>query len=191
MCSKKTNRKFAIDRPARHRCARPLRLCHRCAGRTQALAGRGFGILEIVIALALISLSLFALVNVLAIASRAVDESIHQDQAAFLLEEGFEAAKIIRDSGWSNISFLALNTPYYLVFSGGAWQFTATPQTIDGIFQRTVVFGPVFRDENDNIAASGTEDVNSRKITIGVSWNERGVARNIEAVSYITNLFLE
>ena len=159
-----------------------------------SIKNKGFGIIEVVVAVAIIAGSLFALANAALIAGRLVDESVHKEQAAFLLEEGFEVIKIIRDGSWSSIASTPLDTPQHFIFSGGVWQLTLTPQTIDGRFTRTATFSSLFRDNiTDNIVLLGcsdcTEDTNARRVIIDVTWDERGAARTIEANSYVTNLF--
>ena len=151
----------------------------------------GFGLMEIIISITLISVSLFAFATVSRIAFRAVLESSDRQRGGFLLEEGFEAIKTIRDDGWTNISSLTLDMSYHLVFSGGTWSATTSSQLIDGIFTRTFMLGEVFRNASDNIASSGTSDPGTRRMEIEVTWEERGDERTMSAVSYITNIFLE
>jgi len=44
-------------------------------------------------------------------------QSLHATQASFLLEEGGEAVRMIRDNAWSNISGLSTSLTYYLTLS--------------------------------------------------------------------------
>jgi type II secretory pathway pseudopilin PulG len=150
---------------------------------------KGFGLLEITVSIALISVSLFALAATSRIASRAASEAGHRIQAAFLLEEGFEAAATMRDDNWANISNLVLGQTYYLLFSGGKWQTTTAPQIIGNLFTRSIILSQVLRDAQFNIAASGQSDPNSRKIEINVSWPEYGVSRSIKSLTYLANIF--
>lgn len=152
---------------------------------------RGFGLMEIIISITLISVSLFAFATVSRIAFRAVLESSDRQRGGFLLEEGFESIKTMRDDGWANISSLTLDMPYHLIFSEGTWSATISSQLIDGIFTRTFILREVFRDTSDNIASSGTSDPDARRMEIKVTWEERGDERTMSAVSYITNIFLE
>ena len=152
---------------------------------------RGFGLIEIIISITLISVSLFAFATVSRIAFRAVLESSDRQRGGFLLEEGFESIKTMRDDGWANISSLTLDMSYHLIFSEGTWSATISSQLIDGIFTRTFILREVFRDTSDNIASSGTSDPDTRRMEIEVTWEERGDERTMSAVSYITNIFLE
>ncbi|MEK7564166.1 MAG: hypothetical protein AAB510_01180 [Patescibacteria group bacterium] len=115
-------------------------------------------------------------------------QSLHQSQAAFLLEEGVEATRIVRDNAWSQISGLSLSTNYYLSFSGGTWVLSVTPSTI-GIFTRTVVFSSAYRDGSQNLASSGTLDAQTKLITVTVSWLEGTQVLSKNLKFYITDLF--
>jgi Tfp pilus assembly protein PilV len=152
---------------------------------------KGFGLLEIVIGVAIISVTLFSLSAVAHITLKVSRESVRKSQAAFLMEEGMEAMKLMRDAGWSaNISTLTAGTNYYLYLDAGtAWKSTATPAVIDGIFTRIVRLDNVYRDANNDIAATGTLDSNIKKITVSVSWANRGVTTTKNMIGYIANLF--
>ena len=152
---------------------------------------KGFAILEIVVSVGLIAASLFALAGTAQLAYRATIEASDRTRAGFLLEEGFEAVKTIRDNSWSGIKNLALDQPQYLEFSGGRWNTTTTPQTTDGIFTRSFIVRAVLRDAAENIAPAGASDPNTRKIEFSVAWDERGRNLTMSGVSYLTNLFLE
>lgn len=150
----------------------------------------GFGLIEIVISITLISVALFAFATTSRIAFRAVNEASDRQRAGFLAEEGIEALKTIRDDDWTNISLLTLNQSYHLVFLGGVWNATTTVQLIDGLFTRTFTLSEVFRDPaNDNIASSGESDSDTRKVKIEIDWQTYNATRTTEAITYITNLF--
>lgn len=151
----------------------------------------GLGLVEVVVAIAMISITLFALGNVSRIAFRAVDESSHRVQASFLLEEGFEALKTIRDGDWNDVASAPLDEERFLVFSGGAWSLTETETLIDGLFRRTITLHEVFRDSADSISATGVSDPYTKQADITVQWNERGKSISISSVTYITHLFSE
>lgn len=149
----------------------------------------GFALVEVLIAIAIVSASIFSFSEV---ASRSVEltrESVRRTQAAFLLEEGLEALRSIRDSQWSGISNPMTNTNYYLSYSSG-WNLSTTPNTIDR-FTRTVVFSTVNRDGADDITASGgTLDDRTRKATVSVSWLDNKNNTQTKAIQiYLTDIF--
>jgi hypothetical protein len=56
-----------------------------------------------------------------------------------------------------------------------------------GEFTRAIVFDEVYRDVNHNISGSGTNDENTRKVAITVSWTDRQGSTEESLVTYITN----
>lgn len=150
----------------------------------------GFGLLEIVVAVSLAAVALFGISAVSQVSLRVVEENTQKIQAAFLLEEGIEALKIMRDKGWQNtINPLASNTDYFLEFTGGMWKATTTPVFVDDIFERKFNLFDVYRDINDDIAQAGALDADTKKITVFVSWNSRAGTTTRVISTYITNLF--
>ena len=116
-------------------------------------------------------------------------ETTNVVQASFLLEEGVEAVRILRDSSWSNINNLTKGVPYYLEFSGSKWGTTTTSTYIDGKFERSFVVDSVRRDINDDISSSGITDQNSNKVSVFVSCFGTNGTTTQEIIFYITNIF--
>ena len=150
----------------------------------------GFGLIEIVVGVSIISVAFFALMQVANISLRILKANENNLKATFLLEEGLEAVKIMRDSGWdSNIGSLSNDADYYFEFNGSTWLSTTTNISIDNFFERKFVLGGVYRDINDDIASSGSIDVNTKKVSVFVSWVD-GRGETTKMIStYITNLF--
>lgn len=111
-------------------------------------------------------------------------------QSAYLMEEGLEAARIIRDSGWTvNIGNLNPNTAYYFTYNAGSWAISNQNTYIDGVFERKVFFEDVRRDSSQNIVQSGgTLDNNTKKVVVRVSWIERNATTTKSVSTYITNI---
>jgi len=158
--------------------------------------GDGFTLIEVLIACFIISMTTLALMSA---ASKGIELSIRalrQAQASMIAEEGVEAVKVIRDADWNVISSLSLNTNYYLSFNTGSntWSLQTTPSTnpttpIDDRFTRTVVFSAVYRDSNDDIAASGTLDSGTKRVTVNTSWQSQGETISKSITFYISNIF--
>jgi len=150
----------------------------------------GFAMVEVIIACAIISV---VTLGIMTSASKNITLSnlaLKQTQASYLLEEGFEGVRVIRDTAWANISNLSLDTNYYLSFDEGTnlWSISVTPNTIDS-FTRTVVFSAVNRDSNDDIAVSGTNDIGTRMVTVTVSWLSSGNTASKILSFYLTDIF--
>ena len=146
-------------------------------------------VIEVLIAASIISVSILAATAVAQKSVYVSRESLHITQAGFLLEEGAEAVRIVRDNAWSNVSSLALNTNDYPAFSGGTWTLSSTANTV-GIFTRTVSVASVMRDNTTkDISSSGTVDTGTKLITVKVSWNEGGSTLSKTLSFYIMNIF--
>lgn len=151
---------------------------------------KGFGLSEIVIGLAVITLFLFGVLAVARLSSRLSEENGNNIKAAFLLEEGMEALKILRDAGWQqNIASLAVLGDYYFSFNNGQWQATSSNVFIDGLFERKLRLENIYRDAQDRIADSGALDPNTKKASLSVSWRSRGATTTKTISTYLTNLF--
>lgn len=133
-----------------------------------------------------------SVLGAMAVAQKSISisrQSVHTAQAGFLLEEGAEAIRILRDNAWTNISNLNINTDYYLVFSDGTWITSTTPSEI-GKFTRKIRISNVNRNAtSQDISVSGTNDVNTKLITVSVSWIEGGRTITKSLPFYIMNIF--
>ena len=151
----------------------------------------GFSLLEIVIGVGIIAISIFSLMAVSVLSFKVIEENTKNIQAAFLLEEGVEALKVLRDSSWTNnIAPLSGGADYYLDFSNGSWQATSSNIYIDDVFERKFTLENVNRDTNDDIVSSGgTLDPDTKKLSLFVSWYGRNGTTTQSISTYITNLF--
>ncbi len=152
---------------------------------------KGSMLIEVIIATALISILMLALVSVTQKSLELSERSLKQIQASFLLEEGVEAVKTVRDNSWTNISSVTTGSNQYLSFNTGTntWSLSSTPDTIDNVFTRTIVLDSVYRDGTDDIASSGTIDPNTKKVTVNVSWLSSVGTINKSISFYIVDLF--
>ncbi len=156
----------------------------------------GFGIIEVVIGAAIVSLALSAVIVKFAFYVRSGASNNSRTKAIALAEEGLEVARALRNQGYStNIASLTAGSTYRLAFSGSAWQTTTTNTFIDGRFDRTVVFDSVYRRPAapDNFGSSSPApkaiDANARKATVTVSWLEKNATTSISVATYLTNLY--
>lgn len=150
---------------------------------------KGSGLIEIVISAGIILLVLTGLYNVHVYFLKTTIRNIDALKATFLMEEGVEAVKTIRDSGWPKISSLSLNTNYHLVFVNSDWATTTTASLIDDHFDRVFSIDQVYRDVNGNIISNGgSADSGSRKLTVSVSWRNGEATTTKSVVTYITNI---
>lgn len=160
-------------------------------GKSSSIGDAGFSLVEVVIGAALILLSVTGLVTTYSFYLKAGLKNIDSLKAAFLLQEGVEAATLMRDNSWNSIASLSTTTSYYLYWNGLMWTTTTTPQVIDSLFYRTLTFKDVYRrtSDKDIVSASSTDpktvDTAARKLTVRVT------AQNLDTqiVTYLMNLF--
>jgi len=116
------------------------------------------------------------------------DQSESKLEAINIAAETIEATRSVRNEDWNNFSSLSLDIPYYPVISSNKWTLSSTdPGSINGVYDRWVIIEKVYRDANDNISSSGTEDNQTKKITAFVEWNDRGKIKQIDLITYLTN----
>lgn len=144
-------------------------------------------------AVAIIAITSVSIFNVYMAYLRAELSNVKAVKAAFLMEEGLEVVRLLRDTSWSShIAPVTASTTQYLNWTGSAWQFSVSPQTIDTLYSRTVMFTSVYRDANNRIASTGTLDPNTRGFTVTVAWPDDNTALSTstkQISSYITNLY--
>lgn len=150
---------------------------------------RGFLVVEIMVAISIVAVAILVSMAVSQKSMSLSRRAFHATQASFLLEEGAEAARILRDNAWSNISGLTVGTTYYPTFSSNTWTLSPTSNTV-GIFSRTVVVSNVNRDNTTkDISVTGTNDPDTKLVTVTVSWNEGGVTITKNLPFYLINIF--
>lgn len=143
---------------------------------------------EIIVAISIIVVSVLAAIAVTQKSIYVSRQALHVSQASFLLEEGAEVTRILRDNAWSNISSLSAGTNYYPTFSG-TWTLSTTPSTI-GIFTRIIAVTNVNRDTTSgDISTSGINDPGTKLITVTISWSESGQTMSKVLSFYIMDIF--
>jgi len=149
----------------------------------------GFTIIEVLVACVIITTTTLALMSATSKGIELSTKALRQMQASMLMEEGVEAVKSIRDTNWTTISGLILNTDYYLSFSS-IWTLGTTPVSqIDEIFTRKVIFSEVNRDSNDDIAVSGTLDTGIKRVNVTVEWPTPSGINSKSITFYLANIF--
>lgn len=152
----------------------------------------GFMLVEILIASAMITMILLSIQLYYKKVLDMTQDTTRHIQSGFLLEEGIEVLKQLRDQSWdTQIATIATSTTYYLSWTGAAWSVTTVPQRIENIFTRSFTLSDVYRDASDNIAPSGTYDPGTKKVFMSVAWRYKGgnATSTESAETYITDLF--
>lgn len=149
---------------------------------------QGFTIVEIIIVVAVILTAFGGILQVAQFSSRAESQAHRQTKAHILAREAFEATRFVRDENWSAFAALSFDARYYPVLEGNAWTLSpSNPGTVDG-FQRWIEIREVYRDNNQDIAPSGTADPDTRNIAAYVEWIQQGGdIKTIQLETYLTN----
>ncbi len=133
---------------------------------------KGFMAVEILIAVSIIVIFVLVAMTVAQKSIYISRQALHATQAAFLLEEGAENTRIIRDNNWEDL--VALNTSEQI-----------------GIFNRSVVVSEVSRNEITGDIGSGVVDPRTKLITVTVSWPEGGQTISKTLQFYVADIFSE
>lgn len=152
---------------------------------------KGIGMVEVIVGLAVIAVTFWAFFELARYNLKIQEQSRLKIEALSLATEAIEATRSVRDEDWTNIDSLVFGTRYYPIISGGGvnkWTLNSTdPGPVNGVYDRWIIAERVFRDGNDDIAAAGTEDTETRKITVVVEWSDHGTIRDITLTSYLTS----
>lgn len=156
---------------------------------------RGISAIEILIAVAIIALTLTTFLGLATFSLRASLLAKEAIRAKNIAQEVLEAARNFRDgTTWDTDGLETLSTgeaaPYYPEKDGSVppeWDLVAGEEITNG-FTRKVIFYDVQRDGNHNIVESGgTDDPGTKKVKAVVSWQERGKTHQIELITYLTD----
>ncbi len=150
----------------------------------------GFGLVELLVVIFIISLSLVYIFGIVSQLTKASGNAHFSYQANLINESNFEIIRALRDSSWTtNIAPLISGATYYTNTQGGVVSLTQIdPGLIYQNFQSSIVVGMVYRDGSDNIASSGTLDTDMKKFTSATSWTFRGQNKSAQAVYYLGNI---
>ncbi len=153
--------------------------------------------MEIVIAVSIISATIFSLSFVFLISQKLETTSSNKIRANFLAEEGLEASRFLRDKSWSlNLAGLSAGTNYYLAFAAvtSIWSIGAAgPDKIDNLFYRKITINNVSRDPStQNIESTynpSNNDPDTKKFNVEVAWQERGATSTVTISTYLSDIF--
>lgn len=111
-----------------------------------------FTLVEILLSIGVLSIVILGLAGALSYSIQTNSQASSRTKATFILDEGIEASRAIRDTGFTNLP----TGTYGLDFSSGEWQLSGSSDTIDE-FTRTV--------DISNI------DATTKQITVSVEWS--------------------
>jgi prepilin-type N-terminal cleavage/methylation domain-containing protein len=144
-------------------------------------SNRGFSLLELILAIAVFSLSSVALATLLIDANISTKLSNEQTEALSYAKEGIEATRAIRDA--SSTAFFALEGDYGLLETDGTWSFDGDSDFINDKYTRVI---NITNTEGANPATS------SKNIISTISWNlTSGRVSSASLTTVLTNWHLD
>jgi prepilin-type N-terminal cleavage/methylation domain-containing protein len=117
---------------------------------------KGFSLLELILAVAIFSLSSFALASMLIDSNISTKLNSERTEALFYAKEGLEAVRSIRNDDWD--TFKDIDSTYGLNAYGGEWLLYEDSELIDDKFTRTVTI------------EDGTDET-IKNISVNVAWD--------------------
>lgn len=152
---------------------------------------KGISIVEIVIAAAIIAVSVTGIFGAIQIYLKIVQQNAHKAQAVLLLDETSEAIQYLRDEGYdSYIASNSFNTEYSIFWNGSGYELGTSTITLPYQMSRTVRFEEIRRDSSDQITSSGgTVDSDTRKVIITINWPYKGEIKTISSEMLIHNTY--
>lgn len=155
----------------------------------------GFAILDILIAVTIISIAFIVILSMGAMSLNLSSSITNTIQADSLIKEEIEAVRSFRDgTNWSVNGLGTVNkgssNPYHVFLDTDSnpnkWNLVPGTETI-GIFTRNIVFDNVSRDPSTNnietIYNQLRNDPDTIKITVTVAWSNR----TSKVIAYLTN----
>ena len=151
---------------------------------------RGISIVEIVIASAIIAISVVGIVGAIQIYLKITYQNSRETQAVLLLDETAEALQYLRDDSFSaHIEPLTNGIAYSVFWNGTGYELGSSTITLPYDMTRTVVFSEVERDGSDQIAGSGSVDEATKKATITIAWPYKGTTETIVSEMLIHDMY--
>jgi type II secretory pathway pseudopilin PulG len=162
--------------------------------RQKAVGGRqGISVIEILVVISIIVIALTSLLGLVSFSLGTSTLIKQTTKANFLSQETMEAVRNFRDGTiWDIDGLGALTTmtsyhPEKTTDNPPKWQMVLGDETIDG-FTRKIIFHDGERDGSGNIMiGGGVADLDTKRVTVVVSWQEKGRDHQVQLENYFTN----
>lgn len=150
---------------------------------------KGSSLVEVVIGAGILSVVALAFLGTLSTLVGFHQKDMLSIKGTLLAEEGIEAVRFIKGSGWTNLSSIPAGQDRYLALGPSSWSVSQTPEVVDGVFFRSFRLSPVMRNASDDIvSAGGTVDSDTFLVDVSVAWNWRGATTTAIYKAYVTNI---
>ena len=149
---------------------------------------KGFLLIELLVAIGIVTTALTALVQLEGSLLKVKRVGIDKIAATYLAEEGLEVVRYVRDNAQDWTTFVnKCPSSCRRKVSSGDWDLDSTSGSESlGKFTRTIQLQAVKRTSGVIVTSGGTDDPNSKKIVVTVSW---GIpTKSVVLESYVMNL---
>lgn len=160
------------------------------------MKARGLSLLEIIIAIGVFAVLAAGLLNLVIVPLYSSGNVAGQERGMYLGQEGIEAAKAIRNTGWNQLTLGA----HGLLSTGGKWTFSGASDNsplgcVTGsadCYTRVVTVSAVSRSgakcDGDIVTSGGCVDQRTKLIGADVTWTTGfGAAQALHYATYVTN----
>ena len=153
---------------------------------------KGMGLVEAIVVIAIASVAFASILASAVFFLRGGLMNADRVQAAYLLEEGVEAMRFLRDDSYATNIVPLIGTTFYLETTPTGYVATTTSATVLGAFTRTVTIDEVYRRTTDDRIVPATSadpkavDPGTIELTVTVTW-PRGAP--ISVTTYVSDLY--
>lgn len=153
---------------------------------------RGQSLVELLVGVAIVTIIISSIVGAVVLVLRSNLQSTTSRTAAALGGEIINGVRSVAEGRWSNlysVSPKGPSTTYRVTASGTALAIVSGSEDIvvnNLTYTRFFSVENVNRDSAQNIAASGTEDPSTQKITVTVRWQVSGDTAKLQTTEYLT-----
>jgi len=147
---------------------------------------KGQSILGVILAMAIFALMVSSIASTSVGNISALNQGNFGSRAETLALEAVESIRAIKDGAWND-----LYSSSNISFADYSWSFYSTNIQTIGDYTRTVTFSDVCRNDTTHDiedCATGTLDLQSKKVNVTVSWEVRpGLTNSVNKEFYLTN----
>ena len=152
---------------------------------------KGVGLIEAIVVVSIVSVAFSAILSAAVIFLKNGLYATDKVQALYLLEEGVEAARFLRDDSYTmNIMPSVGSGVFYVDPGAGGWTITTTNTPVFGRYTRTLELTDVYRRNSDDDIVPSTSgdpkyiDADTAKLHVSVTWS----TGSVELDTYIANI---
>lgn len=153
---------------------------------------KGQSLAELLVAVAIVTIIISSIIGAVIVVIRSNLQATTARTAAALGQELADGARSVAEGNWSNLYSVAskgASTTYRVTASGTALAIVSGSEEIavnNFTYTRFFSVENVNRDSAQNIAASGTEDPSTQKISVSVRWQLSGQTAELKTAEYLT-----